>query len=183
MVAEIKQQIENLLYPELRAYGRADRDRLLKNASDTPLDLIEWVGILAALAFVVVLTRYSVAGFGLADRIAVWTDELCRRDSASWYHGGAIPRATKKEGFAFTVALKAMAWSDLIWISARAAACPTSPQMLGEKTGKTDDERQAQQKRKGRIQRGQPHDELFGPVSDHVILSLSAALPGGRYLR
>lgn len=71
MVAEIKQQIENLLYPELRAYGRADRDRLLKKASDTPLDLVEWVGILAALAFVVVLTRYSVAGFGLADRIAV----------------------------------------------------------------------------------------------------------------
>ena len=54
----------------LRPYGRADRDRLLKKASDTPLDLIEWVGILAALVFVVVLTRYNVAGFGLADRIA-----------------------------------------------------------------------------------------------------------------
>ncbi len=71
MVEGIKEEIENLLYPELRPYGRADRDRLLKKASDTPLDLIEWVGILAALVFVVVLTRYSVAGFGLADRIAV----------------------------------------------------------------------------------------------------------------
>ena len=71
MVEGIKEQIENLLYPELRPYGRADRDRLLKKASDTPLDLIEWMGILVALVLVVVLTRYSVAGFGLADRIAV----------------------------------------------------------------------------------------------------------------
>ena len=71
MVEGIKEEIENLLYPELRPYARADRDRLLKKASDTPLDLIEWAGILAALVFVVILTRYSAAGFGFADRIAV----------------------------------------------------------------------------------------------------------------
>jgi hypothetical protein len=70
MVAGIKENIENLLYPELRPYGRADRDHLLRKASDTPLDMIEWVGILAALVFVVVVTRYSVPEFGLADRIA-----------------------------------------------------------------------------------------------------------------
>jgi hypothetical protein len=32
---------------------------------------LEWAGILAALVIVAGITRYSVAGFGLADRIAV----------------------------------------------------------------------------------------------------------------
>jgi hypothetical protein len=71
MIHRIKEEIENLLYPELRPYGRTDRDRLLQKAAETPLDFIEWAGILAALVFVVALTRYSVAEFGLADRIAV----------------------------------------------------------------------------------------------------------------
>ena len=71
MFEAIKQETENLLYPELRPYGRDDRDRLLKRASETPFDLIEWVGILASLVLVVVLTRYSAEGFGFADRIAV----------------------------------------------------------------------------------------------------------------
>lgn len=31
---------------------------------------MEWVGILAALALVVSITRYGVAGLGLADRVA-----------------------------------------------------------------------------------------------------------------
>jgi hypothetical protein len=43
----------------------------LKRASNTPLDLIEWTGILTALVFVVALTRYSITDFGLVDRIAV----------------------------------------------------------------------------------------------------------------
>ncbi|MBM3732253.1 MAG: hypothetical protein FJW24_02090 [Acidimicrobiia bacterium] len=64
-------QIENLLYPELRPYGRSDRDRLLQKASETPFDFIEWVGILAALVLVVSLTRYGVADLDLADRTAV----------------------------------------------------------------------------------------------------------------
>jgi hypothetical protein len=69
-VKGIQEEIENLLYPELRPYGRAERDRLLKKASDTPLDFTEWLGILAALVFVAVLTRYSIAGFNFMDRIA-----------------------------------------------------------------------------------------------------------------
>lgn len=71
MIQKIKEEIENLLYPELRPYGRSDRDRLLRKASETPLDLIERAGMLAALVFVVSLTRYSVADSGLVDRIAV----------------------------------------------------------------------------------------------------------------
>ena len=71
VIQRIKEEIENLLYPELRPYGRTDRDRLLRKASETPLDLIEGAGMLAALVSVVALTRYSVADFGLVDRIAV----------------------------------------------------------------------------------------------------------------
>jgi F0F1-type ATP synthase assembly protein I len=71
MIEGIKEEIENLLYPELHSYGRSDRDRLLQEARKTPFDFIEWAGILAALVFVVILTRYSAVNFGLADRIAV----------------------------------------------------------------------------------------------------------------
>jgi hypothetical protein len=71
MIQRLKEAIENLLYPELRPHGRGDRDRLLERASKTPLDAIEWAGILAALVFVVTLTRYNITDFGLADRIAV----------------------------------------------------------------------------------------------------------------
>jgi hypothetical protein len=71
MIQRIKEEIESLLYPELRPYGRSDRDRLLRKASETPFDFIEWAGILAALVLAVILTRYSAVDFGLADRIAV----------------------------------------------------------------------------------------------------------------
>jgi len=67
----LRELIENLLYPELRAHGRKERARLLQEASKEPLDFLEWVGILAALVLVVSFTRYSVAGLGLADRFAV----------------------------------------------------------------------------------------------------------------
>jgi hypothetical protein len=67
----LRELMENLLYPELRAYGRKDRARLLRDARQEPFELLEWAGILAALVIVVGITRYSVAGLGLADRIAV----------------------------------------------------------------------------------------------------------------
>ena len=67
----LKELLENLLYPELRAYAHEDRARLLREARDEPLDLLEGAGILSALVIVVAATRYSVAGFGLADRFAV----------------------------------------------------------------------------------------------------------------
>ena len=57
--------------PELRSYGRGDRDRLFRAAAKTPLDLVEWAGILTSVILVLIVTRYSAVGFGLADRIAV----------------------------------------------------------------------------------------------------------------
>jgi hypothetical protein len=71
MIEKVKEVFEYLLYPELGPYGRRDRDRLLTRASETPLDFIEWTGILAALVLVVILTRYDALNFGLTDRIAV----------------------------------------------------------------------------------------------------------------
>lgn len=73
MLEEVWEKIENLLYPELRPFRRAERARLLKKASETPLDFIEWLGILAALVIVAGVTRYGVPGLGLglADRLAV----------------------------------------------------------------------------------------------------------------
>jgi hypothetical protein len=68
---QLKESFENLLYPELRAYGPEDRARLLREARNEPFDILEWAGLLAALVIVVGFTRYSVAGFGLADRFAV----------------------------------------------------------------------------------------------------------------
>lgn len=70
-MGRLSELMENLLYPELRGYGRQDRARLLRDARQEPFELLEWAGILAALVIVVGITRYSVAGFGLADRIAV----------------------------------------------------------------------------------------------------------------
>ena len=67
----IKREWENLLYPELRPYRPIERDRLLKQAAETPFDLIEWLGILAGLVIVAAVTRYGVAGLGLGDRLAI----------------------------------------------------------------------------------------------------------------
>jgi hypothetical protein len=71
MIRKVREGIEYLLYPELGPYGRSERDRLLKKAAETPLDFIEWMGILASLVLVVILTRYSALDFGLLDRIIV----------------------------------------------------------------------------------------------------------------
>ena len=52
-IERLRELVENLLYPELVTYGRRDRARLLKEASKEPFDFLEWVGMLAALIFVV----------------------------------------------------------------------------------------------------------------------------------
>ena len=70
LIERITAEIETLLYPELRPYRRNDRTRLLRKASETPLDSIEGVGILVALVLVVTVTHYGVADFGLVNRIA-----------------------------------------------------------------------------------------------------------------
>lgn len=71
IIDQLRQVFENLLYPELQAFGREDRARLFRDARKEPFDTLEWAGILAALVIVVGITRYSVPGFGLADRFAI----------------------------------------------------------------------------------------------------------------
>jgi hypothetical protein len=66
----LRELIENLLYPELRPYGRRDRKRLLREAREEPFDFLEWAGILAALVVVVGITRYSIGDLGPAGRFA-----------------------------------------------------------------------------------------------------------------
>ena len=70
MFQALRSSLENFLYPMLRPYGRSDRDRLLAKAKETPLDHVEWIGILSALLLVAVLTRYSGVGLGAFDRVA-----------------------------------------------------------------------------------------------------------------
>ena len=71
MIQRIYEVFENLFFPELRPFDRSARDRLLREARETPFDWIEWAGILAALGFVAVLTRYNAGDFGVLGRVAV----------------------------------------------------------------------------------------------------------------
>jgi hypothetical protein len=70
MFDQVAEKIEDLFYPELRAYKRADRARMLRKASETPLDLIEWTGIIFGLVVVASVTRYGAQSFGIIDRLA-----------------------------------------------------------------------------------------------------------------
>ena len=55
-------------YPELRRFEPVRQAAALKTASDSGFDTIEYVGLALSLAATVVLTRYSAADMGLADR-------------------------------------------------------------------------------------------------------------------
>lgn len=57
-----------VLYPELRRFEAARQPGALKVAGECSFDMIEYVGLALALAVTVLLTRYSAAGMGLADR-------------------------------------------------------------------------------------------------------------------
>ena len=59
---------EYLLYPELRQFEPGRQAGALKAAAETGFDAIEYVGLAAALAATVLLTRYSAVDMGLADR-------------------------------------------------------------------------------------------------------------------
>ena len=59
---------EYLLYAELRQFEPGRQAGALKAAADTRFDAIEYVGLAVALAATVLLTRYSAADMGLADR-------------------------------------------------------------------------------------------------------------------
>jgi hypothetical protein len=70
MINRIAEVLENLAYPELRPYGRAERDRLLEKAGETQLDLIEWLGMLAGLVITASVTRYAIPQMDVSDRLA-----------------------------------------------------------------------------------------------------------------
>jgi len=52
--------LELLLYPELRSLGERDRERALQHARGLPFDLVELLGMAAAVVLVTAATRYGV---------------------------------------------------------------------------------------------------------------------------
>lgn len=59
---------EYLLYPELRQFEPGRQAGALKAAAASGFDAIETIGLALALAATLLLTRYSGATMGLADR-------------------------------------------------------------------------------------------------------------------
>jgi hypothetical protein len=60
-----------LFFPDLRAFGKADRAAAMRKARATPLDFVELAGIALALVLTTAITRYGVSSVELADRIAL----------------------------------------------------------------------------------------------------------------
>ena len=59
-----------LLLPEIRQFPDAERDGALRSARTTTLDLIELIGMAAALVCVTGLTRYALPGAQISTRLA-----------------------------------------------------------------------------------------------------------------
>lgn len=59
-----------VLLPELRLVPAAEQDQALRSAGDTPLDLVELLGMAAGLVLVTALTRYAVSDLTLSTRFA-----------------------------------------------------------------------------------------------------------------
>lgn len=57
-----------VLLPELREFPATERDAALDAARDTSFDLLELVGMAAALVLVTAATRYGASGLDLAGR-------------------------------------------------------------------------------------------------------------------
>ena len=72
MLQQLQERIENCIYPELRAFGRSDRARLLQKASETPLDLIEWAGMLVGLVITASVTSYALPESGFVNRMVMF---------------------------------------------------------------------------------------------------------------
>lgn len=56
------------LYPELRQIDREARPLALQRAKEASFDTVELIGLAVALLLTISLTRYSAAGFGMAER-------------------------------------------------------------------------------------------------------------------
>lgn len=66
----VRDRIAAVLLPELRAIAPAERDAALRSARDTPLDLLELIGMAAGLIVVTALTQHVFAQLALASSIA-----------------------------------------------------------------------------------------------------------------
>lgn len=56
------------LYPELAALPVRERESALREARDTPFDMLELLGMAAGLVLVTALTRYGSAGLDVAEQ-------------------------------------------------------------------------------------------------------------------
>lgn len=59
------------LLPELRQFPQAERDHALQRARDTPLEVIEFVGMGVGLVVVTALTKFSFSDLPTASRFAL----------------------------------------------------------------------------------------------------------------
>lgn len=59
-----------VLLPELRHIPATEQDLALKQAQDTPLDILELLGMAAGLVLVTALTRYGLAELSMSTRFA-----------------------------------------------------------------------------------------------------------------
>lgn len=62
------EKLNHWLFPELRKIDSSEQRDELRKAKETPLDAVELIGLGMALLVTVSLTRYSAAGWGLAER-------------------------------------------------------------------------------------------------------------------
>lgn len=63
--------LQDLLYPQLRSFAAGERRCALREARDTPFDVIELVGMAFGLVTTVSLTCYGLEQWGPLERLAV----------------------------------------------------------------------------------------------------------------
>jgi hypothetical protein len=63
------EKLNHWLYPELRQIDSSEQGEALRKAKETSFDAVELIGLAVALLVTVSLTRYSAAGWGLAERL------------------------------------------------------------------------------------------------------------------
>lgn len=62
--------LRSMIYPELNAFGVAERAPALRAAKDEPFDFVELAAMAVVLVAVTALTRYGLADVGFATRVA-----------------------------------------------------------------------------------------------------------------
>ena len=63
-------RLELALYPELEKLAPRDRPLARTTAAREPFDLIEWCGLLLAIAVATIWTRYAGSGLDVVQRVA-----------------------------------------------------------------------------------------------------------------